>query len=533
MKIKFFGAAKCVTGSCFMVESKDTKFIVDCGMRQGADVKKVVGNGEFPFNPSEVDFAILTHAHIDHSGYIPLLVKKGFEGEIITTSATSELCSIMLPDSGHIQEMDVLWKNKKRLRKGKKPLEPLYSVEDAYASLKHFKGVEYGDMTQIGENVRIRFRDAGHVLGSSSVEIWVSEDGSEEKMVFSGDIGNNDKPIIKDPTYFDEADYVIMESTYGNRFHRETKDPADQLRFAFRDAIKRGGNVVIPAFAVGRTQETLYDISKFLEDGSVPGLEKMPVYIDSPLGIKATNIFEKCYLNYYDKEALALRDEGIDFFSFSTLNVAQSPDESKAINFLEKPAIIISSSGMCDAGRIKHHLKHNLWKENATIIFVGYQAVGTLGRSILDGAKSVKIFGERILVKAKIQRIEGFSGHADKAGLLKWIEEFDVKPKKVFIAHGEEQVAMGFGQELKEMGYNIEVPSLGEVYDTKDKASYKTAYQVVSTRKKTEHDDEYKRAMSIIKNFMSANDPKSKAVLSRKDFLKDVEAFVDKWEIKE
>jgi len=533
MKIKFFGAAKFVTGSSYMVETDDVKFIVDCGMRQGADVKKIESEGDFPYNPGDLDFVILTHAHIDHSGYLPLLVKKGFEGEIYATSATVELCSIMLPDSGHIQEMDVIWRNKKRERAGKKPLEPLYTVEDAMSTLKHFKPVEYGDITKVSENIKVRYRDAGHLLGSGSVEIWVAEHGKEEKMVFSGDIGNNDKPIIKDPTYFDEADYVIMESTYGNRFHKETEDPADQLRTVLRAAIERGGNIVIPAFAVGRTQETLYDISKFLEDGSVPGLEKMPVYIDSPLGIKATNIFERCYLNYYDKEALALREDGVDFLSFDTLNVAESPDESKAINFLDKPAIIISSSGMCDAGRIKHHLKHNLWKKNATVIFVGYQAVGTLGRSILDGAESVKIFGDRVMVKAAIERVEGFSGHADKAGLLKWIEEFDIKPKKVFVTHGEEQVALAFGAELSEMGYNVQVPGLGEVYDTKDRSTIKTAYKVVSTRKKTEHDDEYKRAISIIKRFMSANDPKSKAVLHRKDFLKDVVSFVDKWEIKE
>jgi len=515
-----------------MVETKDTRFLVDCGMRQGSDTKRFDKDEMFPFNAGQVDFVVLTHAHIDHSGYLPLLAKRGFAGKIYATSATAELCSIMLPDSGHIQEMDVEWRNRKRMRQGKPAIPPLYTVEDAMNCLKQFSGVEYGQTTQVAPNIKVRYRDAGHLLGSGSVEVWVTEDGKTEKIVFSGDIGNLDKPIIKDPTYLEEADYVVMESTYGNRLHEDLTPPDDQLRHALKAAIKRGGNIIIPAFAVGRTQETLYDIAKFLEDKSVPGLEKMPVYIDSPLGIKATEIFEKCYLNYYDKEAMALRKRGVDFLSFDTLNVAETADESKAINFLKTPAIIISSSGMCDAGRIKHHLKHNLWKEDATIIFVGYQAMGTTGRAILDGADSVKIFGDRVMINAAIERIEGLSGHADKAGLLKWINEFNVKPKKVFVTHGEEQVALGFGKELGDMGLSVLVPVFGEIYDTKEGASFRTALSEDVIKTMDADDEEYARAISIIRRYMAANDPSEKETKARTAFLEDIKALVDKWEVK-
>ena len=350
MKLRFVGAARCVTGSSYLIETGGTQFLVDCGMRHGEDAKRWMDEGEFPYNPSDIDFVVLTHAHIDHSGYLPLLYKKGFQGKIYTTTATAELCSIMLPDSGHIQEMEVQWKNRKAMRAGKKPIDPLYTVADAMECLAFFERFEYGDMIEITPDIRVRFRDAGHLLGSGSVEIWVKGNGKEEKIVFSGDIGNKDKPIIKDPTYLEHADYVVMESTYGNRYHEETEKTIDQLRDALKEAIAKGGNVVIPAFAVGRTQEVLYDLSGLLADKSVPGLEKMPVYIDSPLGIKATQIYEACFLNYYDKEAMALKNKGVEFLHFETLNIAETADESKAINFLDRPAIIISSSGMCDAG---------------------------------------------------------------------------------------------------------------------------------------------------------------------------------------
>ncbi len=532
MKIKFFGAARFVTGSSYMVETKSARFLVDCGMRQGADEKRFGEEAEFPFNAKEVDFMVLTHAHIDHSGYIPLLVNRGFKGTIYSTSATAELCSIMLPDAGHIQEMELEWRNRKRMREGKAAIPPLYTVKDAENCLKQFSGVEYGDIIQATPDIKVRFRDAGHLLGSGSVEVWVTEDGKTEKVVFSGDIGNRDIPIIKDPTYLTDADYVVMESTYGNRLHDDTIASDDQLRQALRDGIKRGGNIVIPAFAVGRTQETLYDIDKFLQDKSVPGLEKRPVYIDSPLGIKANEIFEKCYQNYFDQDALELKRKGIDFLRFSNLHIAETADESKEINFLDTPAIIISSSGMCDAGRIKHHLKHNLWKSDATIIFVGYQAVGTTGRAIVDGADSVKIFGERVSVNAAITSIEGLSGHADKAGLLKWITAFASKPKIVFVTHGEEQVALSFGDELKTMGFHVEVPTFAQVYDTREMTMYQAAPETDIRVKTVEEETDYSRAISIIRRFMSANDPNAADVRNNAAFLKDVKALIDKWEIK-
>jgi len=531
MKIKFVGAARCVTGSSYLVETGSTKFLVDCGMRHGSDAKNWMDEGEFPYNPADIDFVVLTHAHIDHSGYLPLLYKKGFTGRIYATTATSELCSIMLPDSGHIQEMEIEWKNRKLIRAGKKPIDPLYTVQHANECLALFECVEYGDMVQATPDIRLRYKDAGHLLGSGSVAIWVKENDKEEKVVFSGDIGNKDKPIIKDPTYFDEADYVVMESTYGNRYHDDLEKTVDQLRHILKDAIKRGGNIVIPAFAVGRTQEVLYDLSLLLNDKSVPGLEKMPVYIDSPLGIKATQIFETCFLNYYDIEAMALKKQGVEFLHFDTLNVAETADESKAINFLKHPAIIISSSGMCDAGRIKHHLKHNLWKNDATVIFVGYQAIGTTGRSIIDGSDSVKIFGDRVMVNATIERVEGFSGHADKKGLLEWVEKFEKPPKKVFVTHGEEQVALSFGNDLKALGFDVEVPRLGDMYDMRDQAMMSDMAAVRSIEKVKA--DEFNRALSVVKYYMSLNENKGDAVDKRQAFASDLNALLDKWEIRE
>lgn len=464
MRISFMGAAKCVTGSCTLIETHNHKILVDCGMRQGKDAKNAPDG--FAFDAREIDVVFLTHAHIDHSGLMPLLVKKGFKGCVYCTGATAQLCSIMFPDAGHIQEMEVEWQNRKRRRAGKPEIEPIYTVEDAKKAIKHLSPMDYGDKQSVTEDIAVRFVDAGHLLGSASIELFIVEDGTQKKLVFSGDIGNKDKPIIKDPIYIEQANMVFMESTYGDRLHKDLMDTREQLKLTLIKAIEAGGNIVIPSFAVGRTQEVLYDISVLLEENSVPGLEKIPVYIDSPLGIAATEIFRSSSKGYYDEEAMAYRAEGVEFFSFDTLVVAQSTDESKAINFDDRQKIIISSSGMCDAGRIKHHLKHNLWRKDSTVIFVGYQAIGTLGRSILDGKKSVKIFGEEIQIKANIERIEGFSGHADKAGLLEWIKHFPTGVEKVFIMHGEEKVSELFAEELKSLGYDAIVPNIFETFDT-------------------------------------------------------------------
>lgn len=464
MNITFLGAAKCVTGSCTLIETKDSKILVDCGMRQGKDAKDLLLD-IFAFNAGDIDAVLLTHAHIDHSGLIPLLVKKGFKGRVHCTGATARLCSIMFPDSGYIQEMEAEWENRKRRRAGKREIEPLYTIEDALAAIKNLSVAEYGIKKTVLEGITARFIDAGHLLGSASVELFIEENGKTKKLVFSGDIGNKDKPIINDPVYITEADMVFMESTYGDRLHKDI-DTKEELASVLKKAVAAGGNIVIPSFAVGRTQEVLYNISLFLQQGTVPGLENIPVYIDSPLGIAATEIFESSARGYYDEEAMAYKAEGVEFFSFPTLVVAQTTDDSKAINFDERQKIIISSSGMCEAGRIKHHLKHNLWKEDTTVIFVGYQAVGTLGRGILEGAKSVKIFGEEIQIKASIQYIEGFSGHADKAGLLEWIGHFPTSVEKVFVMHGEAGVAESFAEALTDIGYDAVAPELYATFDT-------------------------------------------------------------------
>lgn len=465
MEITFMGAARCVTGSSTMIETSGKKLLVDCGLRQGRDAKAVPVTDGFTFDPKEIDAVLLTHAHIDHSGLIPLLIKKGFTGNIYCTDATARLCSIMFPDAGHVQEMEVEWQNRKRKRAGKPEILPIYTVEDARNAIRYLKPLSYGQLINIVDGVTARFVDAGHLLGSASIELFVSEDGKRKKIVFSGDIGNKDKPIIKDPTYISEADIVFIESTYGDRLH-DKRDTGNQIKEVLTRAIQAGGNIIIPSFAVGRTQEVLYEISLLLDAGSVPGLDKVPVYIDSPLGIAATEIFRDSSKGYYDEEAMAYRAEGVEFFSFETLQIAQTVEESKAINDDPRQKIIISSSGMCDAGRIKHHLKHNLWRSDATVVFVGYQAVGTLGRSILDRSKSVKIFGEDIEVRANIEYIEGFSGHADRAGLLEWIGHFPKALERVFVIHGEDGIAEKFAGDLKSLGYNASAPELFEKFNT-------------------------------------------------------------------
>lgn len=466
MNITFMGAAKCVTGSCTMIETGGRKLLVDCGMRQGRDEKISPVRDGFPFDAAQIDAVFLTHAHIDHSGLLPLLVKKGFKGPIYCTGATARLCSIMFPDAGHIQEMEVEWENRKRQRAGKPPVEPIYTVEDARKATRNLRPINYENRFKALEGIEARYVDAGHLLGSASIELFIRDGGKDRKLVFSGDIGNKNKPIIKDPSYINEADIVFMESTYGDRLHEKLADTRIRLKEVLTRALARGGNIVIPSFAVGRTQEVLYDISVLLEEGGVPRLENVPVYIDSPLGIAATEIFEDSSNGYYDEEAMAYKAEGVEFFAFKTLRVAETADESREINFDKRQKIIISSSGMCDAGRIKHHLKHNLWRADSTVLFVGYQAVGTLGRAIADGNKNVKIFGEEIQVKATIEQIEGFSGHADQAGLLEWISHFPTTVEKVFVMHGEEAVSAIFAGELKNRGYAAVVPGMYETYDT-------------------------------------------------------------------
>src|SRR5690554_573099 len=393
MKIVFHGAAKTVTGSCFQITSEHSNILVDCGMFQGSSGERDLNHRPFPFNPGEIDAVILTHAHIDHSGLIPRLCKQGFKGKIYATNATTDLCHIMLPDSGHIQEMEAEWHNKKRVRQGELPLSPLYTVEEAMAALEYFRPVHYGEEINIKDGVCVRFRDAGHILGSAIIEMWLTEGDNRAKVVFSGDLGQLNQPIIRDPARVEAADFVIVESTYGSRFHENSDDKLKLLEKVIIDTDASGGKLIIPSFAVGRTQDILYHIKKLLIEGRIPSL---PVYIDSPMAISATETFRR-NPQYFDDETNQLLRKGESPFEFTDLHFSRSTEESKALNEMDKKAIIISASGMCEAGRILHHLRHNLWRPEANILFVGYQAVGTLGRRILEGAKAVKIFGEEIL----------------------------------------------------------------------------------------------------------------------------------------
>ncbi|KKM09198.1 metallo-beta-lactamase [Clostridiales bacterium PH28_bin88] len=461
MKLSFYGAARMVTGSCYILDNGSTKVMIDCGLFQGSKEIKERNYGAFPFNPGEIDYLLLTHAHIDHSGLIPKLCKHGFRGPIIATSATADLCTAMLPDSGHIQEMEVERKNRKYQRAGISLLNPIYTVQDAINSLQQFRPVNYGQEVQLTSEIRVCFRDAGHILGSSMVEVWVKDEEREIKVVFSGDIGNSNQPIINDPSLIEEADFVVMESTYGNRSHGEKEDKLELLSAAIRDTFKKGGNLVIPAFAVERTQDLLYDLNLLIDRQEI---SPRNIYIDSPLAVTATEIFCRNSA-YFDQETQAILNKqgGQCPLYLPGLQFSRTVEESMALNQITGGAIIISASGMCDAGRIKHHLKHNLWRKESTILFVGYQAQGTLGRKLLDGEKKVRIHGEEIAVKAEIRQINGFSAHADQAGLLEWIQGFRVLPRRVFITHGEESGAETLaGLLTQEIGVPTHVPGLLE-----------------------------------------------------------------------
>ncbi|HAN09852.1 MAG TPA: MBL fold hydrolase [Clostridiales bacterium] len=467
MKITFLGAAKTVTGSCYLVQFNNKNFLVDCGMFQGHSKENEFNEEPFPFNAADIDYILLTHSHIDHSGRIPKIYKDGFRGQVICTKATHDLCQIMLPDSGFIQEHEAEWKNRKLIRAGKSPIPPMYTAEEAMQSLKLFKYISYYEDVSLSDDLRVRFLDAGHILGSSILEIWVRENGHETKIVFSGDLGNNDLPILRAPDIIEDADYLIIESTYGNRLHSQTEDRVHKLMNIMKETIDRGGNVIIPSFAVGRTQEIIYEIHKFKEEYPeyVKFLNETPVYIDSPLAISATEVFRN-NLDCFDEEAQTYVRNGDNPLDFPGLKLSKSADDSKALNEDQVPKIIISASGMCEAGRIRHHLKHNLWKPESSILFVGYQAVGTLGRRLTDGAKKVKLFGEEISVNAKIEVIEGYSGHADQNGLIDWVKHIKNKPKKVFIVHGEPDAQEVFSKLLDEkFGFDTVIPEYADHFD--------------------------------------------------------------------
>lgn len=462
MVLEFLGADREVTGSCHYITFGEKHFVVDCGMEQGPDLYV---NQEIPVNPALLDYVFVTHAHIDHSGLLPLLYKNGFRGEIYCTKATEDLCNIMLRDSAHIQEFEAEWRNRKARRAGKPEVVPMYDVNDAIEVMKYFHSIDYNQRVDICENLAVRFVDAGHLLGSSSIEIWVTENGETKKLLFSGDIGNGNRPMIKDPTYVEDADYVIMESTYGNRVHEAPPDYAVELAKVMNATFTRGGNLVIPAFSVGRTQEMLYFIRRIKSEGLLPEHPNFEVYVDSPLSVEATNIFNLNVRDCFNEQALELERQGINPIQFPGLKVSVTSEDSKAINFDQKPKVILSASGMCEAGRIRHHLKHNLWRPECTILFVGYQVPGTLGYHLLNGEKKVKLFGEEIEVKANIVKLPGISGHADQPHLIQWLSKVQ-HPQKVFIVHGEEETALEFGKHVREeLGYNTYVPYSGDAFN--------------------------------------------------------------------
>ena len=473
MNITFCGAAKEVTGSNHLVEAAGKKFLVDCGLIQGRVAEEERNAEPFIYNPKEIDFMLLTHAHIDHSGRIPKLIKEGFKGAIYATKPTCELSRIMLADSGHIQEAETEWKNRKRKREGKTLLEPLYTSKEGEESLKHFIPVSYMDIIEIDENIRVRFNDAGHMLGSAIIEVWITENGKTTKIVFSGDLGNNDIKLLQPPSPITTADYVVMESTYGDRLHMKYKgdEKAEKFLDIVSTTLRRGGNVVIPSFAVGRTQEILYELNAIKERKNEPEINakykelmNATVYVDSPLAITATEIFKR-NLELFDDEAQERIKRGDNPLEFYGLKFTKTVEESVALNENTKPCIIMSASGMCDAGRIKHHLKHNLWNPLNTILFVGYQAPNTLGRRIVEGEKVVKIFGEEIAVNAQIEYIEGYSGHADQEWLMNFIYSFRDKPKKVFLVHGEERAQKVLKEKIeKDIEVSTIIPEFGDTY---------------------------------------------------------------------
>ena len=473
MKVTLCGATKTVTGSNFLVEGAGKKFLVDCGLYQGGAKDEIKNEEPFPYNINEIDFMLLTHAHIDHSGRIPKLYKEGYRNPIYATNATCDLCAIMLPDSGHIQETETEWKNRKRIRRGEEELVPIYDAETAAKSLELFKGEPYNQIIELDDDIHVRFNDAGHMLGSSTIEIWIRENGENKKIVFSGDLGNNDIPLLAEPTMIQDADFLVMESTYGNRLHIKNENKAKTFINIVTDTIKNGGTVVIPSFAVGRTQEILYELNKIKdsEDDS-PEFERKyrllmntPVYVDSPLAISATEVFKE-NMDLFDEETQELIKRGDNPLEFPGLKFTQTVEESKALNESDESAIIISASGMCEVGRIKHHLKHNIWNPKNTILFVGYQAPGTLGRKIVDGAKTVKIFGEEVAVNARVEYIEGYSGHADQAGLLHFVDSFVKKPNHIFLVHGEEESQKALRDKINEnFDLPVSIPDYCESFD--------------------------------------------------------------------
>ncbi len=533
MKIQFIGATHEVTGSCTLLEVNRNYFLVDCGMEQGRDIFQ---NISLPIAASKIEAVFLTHAHIDHSGMLPRLYKEGFRGKIYATDVSCDLCNIMLRDSAHIQESEAEWLSRKSERAGGDKIEPVYTSEDAIGTLSLFIRSEYEKIMQVADGVALRFTDIGHLLGSACIELWLTEGETEKKIVFSGDVGNNGQRIICDPKTVAESDYLVIESTYGNRLHDgEKRDTVKELAGYIQETFDRGGNLIIPSFAVGRTQEILYAIREIKEKGLVTGHRDFPVYLDSPLASEATAIFMQCNPVCFDEETLALLERGINPIWFDGIRITESPEESKHINFITSPKVIISASGMCEAGRIRHHLKHNLWRHDCTVLFVGYQAEGSLGRRLLDGAESVTLFGEEITVNAQIASLRGTSGHADRNGLIAWLNGFSKKPDMVFVNHGDNDACEDFTKLLRSLGYNADAPYSGTEYDLSN--GRMTVYTDGVAISREEHFKAGTRADAIYRDLVNEAEKLLKLAKSRKGrpnkdnakLTDQLRALISKW----
>ncbi len=530
MLLEFLGAAHEVTGSCHYLKYKDHSLIVDCGMEQGPDLYE---NQKVPVNAAAIDYVFITHAHIDHSGLLPLLYSHGFRGKIYATQATCELCEIMLRDSAHIQQAEAEWRNRKARRSGKAEVTPIYDLSDVDGVLELFIPCHYGELLTVDDMLRVRFSDAGHLLGSASIEFFVMEDGEETKVIFSGDLGNGQRPLIRDPARLSGADYVIMESTYGDRIHNVSPDYAEELADTIRSTFLRGGNLVIPAFSVGRTQEMLYHLRRIKSEQLLPEYQDFEVYIDSPLAVEATNIFHQNNEECFSEEAKSLIAKGINPIRFDGLHTAITSDESIAINFLKKPVVIISASGMCEAGRIRHHLKHNLWRPESTILFVGFQVPGTLGNALLSGAKEVRLFGETIEVCAEIKQLPGMSGHADRDHLTEWLSVMEQKPRKVFVVHGDDSTCEAFASHLNGNGYDAYAPYSGDLFDLSTGMMIK-----VGNHEKKERKTSVKASSNVFARLLAAGN-RLMEVIKRNEgipnkelakFADQINAISEKWD---
>jgi len=533
MKLHFLGAAHEVTGSCTLLTTQNHRILIDCGMEQGADMYE---NPDLPLPAGEIDAVLLTHAHIDHSGRIPMLVAQGFQGPIYTTAATAALCKIMLMDSAHIQEFEAEWRNRKGARKGAEPYKPLYTAEDVSHTLPLLKPCGYDQDYALFDDVTVRFTDAGHLLGSASISVTVTEGGKSETVLFSGDLGNVTRPLIRDPQTPPAADYVVIESTYGDRLHGERPDYVSQLTRILQQTFDRGGNVVIPCFAVGCTQEMLYLLRQIKQNGLITGHDGFPVWVDSPLAVEATNIYSGDLTDYYDEETLELLSRGENPIRLPDLHLSITSEDSKAINFDATPKVILSASGMCEAGRIRHHLKHNLWRPNSTVLFVGYQSEGTVGRRLIDGAPMVKLFGEEIQVQASIETLSGISGHADRDLMLTWLSRLPETPKRVFVNHGSDTVCDHFAATIKErLGIETVAPYNNALYDLTAGVCLQPGFTTrLAGKKKYYADGEtpvFRRLLEAGRRLMSVierNRGGANKDLAR--FTSQIQSLADKWD---